>query len=153
MVGYDSAVIRERFAATARAVRELREVNMLLANGGQDWRPQGARGSELSDPTATTAIYNAEELAEKLEGLRNRRKVLTAYIAATSAMIDAVRIGLGGKYADVLTQRYIRCRKWSEIRRHGEPVPVSTGKMWVAVAFDWLASIGMTGLARYEYEL
>jgi hypothetical protein len=102
----------------------------------------------VSDPTASRAIRNVDEWGEQLAELRKREAELEHFIGVTLAIIEAVRSGLGSDYADILDKRYIDCLTWAQM-----DMPKSTGKMKVAIAFDWIDSIGISKLLRGEVEV
>ena len=139
---------RERFNATRKAIVELDSIKALIMSGGDDWLPPGVKSSAISDPTATRAIRNVDELQERLQALRSRESELEGFIGVSLVLIEAVRDGLGDKYANVLDQRYIDGMTWREIG-----VAKSTGKVWVAVAFDYIDSVGVSRLLKGETEL
>ena len=144
---------RDRFTATYRAVIELNNIKALIASDGDDWKPPGVHAPGVSDPTASRAIRNVDYWGVKLEELRKRETELEDFIGVTLAIIEAVRAGLGHDYADILDQRYIDGFAWRDVTLGGEAVPRSTGKRKVAIAFDWIDSVGISRLLRGEYEV
>ena len=144
---------RDRFEQTRKAVIELWNVQALISENGDDWKPEDVHGGGISDPTASRACYNVDVWCERLELLRARERELIDFIGTTLAIIEAVRRGLGDDYADILDQRYIDGLRWCDVLMDGEPVTLSTGKRKVAIAFDWIDSIGLTGVLKGEYEL
>ena len=143
---------RDRFEQTRKAVVELAAIQALILVNGDDWKPDGVKAA-TPDPTANKAIYNVDVLGEKLEEWRRREAELVKFIGATIRIIEGVRRGLGDAYASVLDQRYIDGLAWSDVRYDGRKVPKSTGKLRVAVAFDWIDSIGVAGIFDGEYEI
>lgn len=139
---------RERFVQTRKAVIELDNIKALIMTDGDDWKPPGVHVHGVSDPTASRAIRNVDEWGEQLAELRKRESELEHFIGTTLAIIEAVRSGLGSDYADILDKRYIDCLTWAQM-----DMPKSTGKMKVAIAFDWIDSIGISRLLRDEYEI
>ena len=139
---------RERFVQTRSAVVELNNIKALIMSDGDDWKPPGVHVHGVSDPTASRAIRNVDEWGEQLVELRKRESELEHFIGTTLAIIEAVRSGLGNDYADILDKRYIDCLTWTQM-----DVAKSTGKMKVAIAFDWIDSIGISRLLRDEYEI
>lgn len=144
---------RDRFTATYRAVIELNNIKSLIASDGDDWKPPGVHAPGVSDPTASRAIRNVDYWGVKLEELRKRETELEDFIGVTLAIIEAVRAGLGHDYADLLDQRYIDGFAWRDVTLRGEVVPRSTGKRKIAIAFDWIDSVGVSHLLRGEYEV
>jgi len=144
---------RDRFTATYRAVIELNNIKALIASDGDDWKPPGVHAPGVSDPTASRAIRNVDYWGVKLEELRKRESELEDFIGVTLAIIEAVRAGLGHDYADLLDQRYIDGFAWRDVTLRGEVVPRSTGKRKIAIAFDWIDSVGVSHLLRGEYEV
>ena len=144
---------RDRFVQTRKAVIELWNVQALISEGGDDWKPEDVHGGGIGDPTASRACYNMDVWGERLEQLRERERELIDFIGVTLAIIGAVRLGLGDDYADILDQRYIDGLRWCDVEVDGEPVALPTGKRKVAIAFDWIDSIGLTGVLKGEYEL
>ena len=144
---------RDRFTATYRAVIELNNIKALIASDGDDWKPPGVHAPGVSDPTASRAIRNVDYWGVKLEELRKRETELEDFIGVTLAIIEAVRAGLGHDYADILDQRYIDGFAWRDVTLNGEVVPRSTGKRKVAIAFDWIDSVGISRLLKGEYEV
>lgn len=139
---------RERFVQTRKAVIELDSIKALIMTDGDDWKPPGVHVHGVSDPTASRAIRNVDEWGEQLAELRKREAELEHFIGTTLAIIEAVRSGLGSDYADILDARYIDCLTWAQM-----DMPKSTGKMKVAIAFDWIDSIGISKLLRGEVEV
>lgn len=139
---------RERFVQTRSAVVELNNIKALIMTDGDDWKPPGVKVHAVSDPTASRAIRNVDEWGEQLAELRKREAELEHFIGTTLAIIEAVRSGLGSDYADILDARYIDCLTWAQM-----DMPKSTGKMKVAIAFDWIDSIGISRLLREDYEV
>lgn len=144
---------RDRFTATYRAVIELNNIKALIASDGDDWKPPGVHAPGVGDPTASRAIRNVDYWGVKLEELRKRETELEDFIGVTLAIIEAVRAGLGNDYADLLDQRYIDGFAWRDVTLRGEVVPRSTGKRKIAIAFDWIDSVGVSHLLRGEYEV
>lgn len=139
---------RERFVQTRQYVIELNNIKALIMSDGDDWKPPGVKVHAVSDPTASRAIRNVDEWGEQLAELRKREAELEHFIGVSLAIIEAVRSGLGSDYADLLDARYIDCLTWKQM-----DVAKSTGKMKVAIAFDWIDSIGISRLLRDEYEI
>ena len=139
---------RDRFVQTRQAVIELNNIKALIMSDGDDWKPPGVKVHAVSDPTASRAIRNVDEWGEQLAELRKREAELEHFIGTTLAIIEAVRSGLGSDYADILDARYIDCLTWAQM-----DMPKSTGKMKVAIAFDWVDSIGISNLLRGEFEV
>ena len=139
---------RDRFVQTRQAVIELNNIKALIMSDGDDWKPPGVKVHAVSDPTASRAIRNVDEWGEQLAELRKREAELEHFIGTTLAIIEAVRSGLGSDYADILDARYIDCLTWAQM-----DMPKSTGKMKVAIAFDWIDSIGISKLLRGEVEV
>ena len=139
---------RDRFVQTRQAVIELNNIKALIMSDGDDWKPPGVKVHAVSDPTASRAIRNVDEWGEQLAELRKRESELEYFIGTTLAIIEAVRDGLGADYADILDKRYIDCLTWAQM-----DMPKSTGKMKVAIAFDWIDSIGISKLLRGEVEV
>ena len=139
---------RDRFVQTRQYVIELNNIKALIMTDGDDWKPPGVKVHAVSDPTASRAIRNVDEWGEQLAELRKRESELEHFIGTTLAIIEAVRSGLGSDYADILDARYIDCLTWKQM-----DVAKSTGKMKVAIAFDWIDSIGISRLLREDYEV
>ena len=144
---------RDRFERTRHAVIELANVQALIAENGDDWKPDDVGGGGVGDPTAARACYNVDIWGERLEHLRARESELLDFIGTTLAIIEGVRRGLGNEYADILDQRYIDGLRWCDVVVDGEPVALPTGKRKAAIAFDWIDSVGMTGITEGDYEL
>ena len=139
---------RDRFVQTRQAVIELNNIKALIMSDGDDWKPPGVKVHAVSDPTASRAIRNVDEWGEQLAELRKREAELEHFIGVSLAIIEAVRSGLGSDYADLLDARYIDCLTWVQM-----DMPKSTGKLKVAIAFDWVDSIGISRLLRGEVEV
>lgn len=139
---------RDRFVQTRQAVIELDNIKALIMTDGDDWKPPGVKVHAVSDPTASRAIRNVDEWGEQLAELRKRESELEYFIGVSLQIIEAVRSGLGSDYADILDARYIDCLTWKQM-----DVAKSTGKMKVAIAFDWIDSIGISRLLREDYEV
>lgn len=144
---------RERFERTRKAVKRLTEVQALIMYDCDDWKPPGVKARhETSDPTANRAIYNVDELAEKLAALRAEERELLQLIGESGTIIEAVRDGLGDKYADVLEARYIDGWNWMQIKDEYE-IKRPYGHYLLDVAFDWIDSVGVSRLLRGQIEL
>lgn len=143
---------RERFDRTRDAVGRLDEVHALIMTGCDDWHPDSGKGSGIGDPTANRAIRNVDVLADKLEALKAEEQELTRLIGDSLVIIQAVRDGLGEEYGDVLEARYIDCWQWQRIA-DDYGIPRSTGHYLLNIAFDWIDSVGVARLMRWEYEL
>ena len=146
-------MIRERFIQTRSAVVELANIQALISEQGDDWKPDDVKGSGIADPTAQRAIYNVDVWGEKFAHLREIESELLEFIGVTLAIIEGVRRGLGNDYADILDQRYIDGLRWCDVEVDGKSVSSATGKRKVAIAFDWIDSVGLTGVLGGDYEL
>lgn len=144
---------RDRFVLVRQQVIEMDSIRALLEESGDDWRPEGVRGSEMSDPTANRAAYNVDVLGDRLEELRARLEELEESIGTALAIIEGVRAGLGDIYAELLDQRYIDGLPWKFVTYQGEVVKKSTGKAKVALAFDWIDSLGISKILGGDFEL
>lgn len=144
---------KERFIKTRHAVQRLTEIKLLIMYGCDDWKPEQPRGSgETSDPTATAAIKNVDELADKLDALRQEERELTEFIGVSLAIIAAVHDGFGEIYAHLLDWRYIDGYTWTRIHDdHG--ITKSRGHYLLDVAFDWVDSVGVSRLLRGDMEV
>lgn len=144
---------RERFVQTRQAVIELDTIQALIATDGDDWQPEqvGAQGN--ADPTAARAIRNVTVWSEQLTEYRKREEWLLEFIGTSLAIIEGVRCGLGDKYAAILDQRYIDCLQWRDVEYCGERVSMSAGKRCVAIAFDWIDSLGVSAVIGGRFEL
>ena len=144
---------RDRMEQTRRCVRRLDEVKMALMLEGEEWKPAQVKAKAgKSDPTASKAIYRADELPVVMQNLKAEERELIAFIGCSLVLIEAVRVGLGEHYADVLDWMYVDCLSWSEIADlHG--VSKSTGSEWRSIAIDWMDSVGIKNLLRGETEL
>ena len=120
---------------------------------GDDWKPVQVHSKGVSDPTANQAAYNVDILGDVLEDLRKRESELESFVGVTLMLINRVGEGLGNDYAMILDQRYIDGLEWKDVRLNGVKVPRSTGKRKVAIAFDWIDSLGLARLERGEFEL
>ena len=148
-----SMTARDRFEQTRKAVIELWNVQALISENGDDWKPDNVKGGGISDPTAVRAVYNVDVWGERLELLRARERELIDFIGTTLAIIEGVRRGLGDEYADILDQRYIDGLRWCDVIIDGAPISDRTGRYKAAIAFDWVDSVGMTGIVEGVYEL
>lgn len=144
---------KERFESTRSAVYRLNDVKTAIMLEGDDWKPDGVRvRSAKPDPTASRAIYRADELPLVMDNLRNEEHDLEEYIGQTLKLIHAVRCNLGDKYADVLDWLYIDLLSWPKVRQmHG--VSKSTGCERRAIAFDFIDSVGIQALLRGDVDL
>ena len=144
---------RARFERARAAVDRLHNVQMLIMNDCQDWRPQTVRARrQKPDPTANAAIYRVDELDQLLAALRAEERELLRTIGEALAVIQGVREGLGDKYADALEWRYIDCRTWEYIRDECG-VSRSTARGRIDVALDWVDSIGITRILSGDLEV
>ena len=148
---------RERFEATRKAVKRLAEVQALIMYDCDDWKPPGVKARhETSDPTANRAIYNVDELSEKLEALRSEESELIALIGESGEIIRAVRAGFNEQYADWLEHRYIDLWTWAQFADElGMEQKKAREKVryWCGVTFDWIDSVGVSRLLRGQVEI
>ena len=140
----------------------LHDIQLLIMYDADDWKPQDGvkTAHSTSDPTAQKAIYNVDELGEKLTALRQEERELQNFIGESLVIISAVRSELGDKYADVLESRYIDGEKWQDIadrfesnHENRDSVNHRTVQNWAQVAFDWIDSVGVSNLLRGQTEL
>ena len=147
-----TALAHDRFIATRAAVQRLEDVKTAIMFEGEDWKPTQPKAKGMSDPTARKAIYRVDELSQVLDNLYKEEHDLEVFIGTTLAIIEAVRVGLGDKYANVLDARYIDCWQWSQVEsEYG--ITRQAGNYLVNVACDWVDSIGFRELLRGETEL
>ena len=146
-------MIRERFVQTRSAVIELAVIQAQISELGDDWKPETVKGGGIANPTESRAIYEIDVLADRLESLKARERELLEFIGTTLAIIEGVRDGLGNDYAEILDQRYIDGFRWSDVTVDGEQVSERTGRYKVSIAFDWIDSVGLTGVLGGDYEL
>ena len=144
---------KERFEQVKRAVARLHEVQLMIMNDCDDWRPPSVSSRHaISDPTANKAIRHVDELEGKLSTLRAEETELIDFIGEALVIIHAVREGLGVKYADVLEWRYIDCMTWEYICDEYD-VTRQTCHNWINIAFDWIDSIGITRILAGDLEI
>ena len=144
---------KSRFEATRAAVPRLNEVKALIMYGCDDWRPEGVRTPvATSDPTAAAAIRAVDELADKLDALKSEEAELEDLIGTSLAIIEAVWVGLGEIYANLLDWYYIDCRTWTQISEDNE-IKRSTCYYLVDIAFDWIDSVGVSRLLKGEVDV
>lgn len=144
---------KSRFEQAKRAVARLHEVQLMIMNDCDDWRPPSVSSRNAQpDPTANAAIRHVDELEGKLKALRDEESELIDLIGEALVIIRAVRDGLGDKYADVLEWRYIDCASWDYIcSEYG--VIKRTGNRNINIAFDWIDSIGITRIFAGDFEV
>ena len=144
---------KERFKQTRQAVKRLDEVHALIMYECDDWKPpQVKTKTDKSDPTANKAIYNVDELGEKLEALRKEEAELTDFIGVSLAIIQAVRDGFGEIYANLLEWRYIDGLSFGQIW-HDYEVKKATAFDRIEMAFDWIDSVGVSRLLKGDVEV
>lgn len=144
---------KQRFARVKRAVARLHEVQLMIMNGCDEWRPPSVSSrSTLPDPTANAAIRHVDEIDGRLRSLRDEEAELVEFIGEALVIVQAVRDGLGGKYADVLEWRYVDCLTWDYIKAEFD-VSRRTVRDRESVAFDWIDSIGITRIIAGDLEL
>ena len=144
---------KQIFEDTRSAVSRLHDVQLALMNRCEEWRPPSARSrSAKPDPTAHAAIYNVDELEGKLSALRQEESELLDKIGIALVLVEAVRAGLGDKYALALELHYIDRVTWDEAE---ERLGVSkvTGWRYIDIACDWIDSIGFTKITAGDYEI
>ena len=144
---------KERFQRTKRAVKRLHEVQLQIMYECDDWKPpQVKTKTDKSDPTANKAIYNVDELGEKLDALRSEETELTDFIGVSLAIIEAVRNGFGEIYALMLERYYID--GWS-YERINEEYAILRRRLYylLDIAFDWIDSVGVSKLLNGDVEL
>ena len=106
----------------------------------------------VSDPTANAAIRHVDELEGKLSILRAEESELIDIIGESLVIIQAVRDGLGDKYADMLEWRFIDCLSWDYIKSEYD-VPKRTWHNQLSIAYDWIDSIGITRILAGDLEI
>ena len=144
---------KERFEQVKRAVARLHEVQLMIMNDCDDWRPPSVSSRHaISDPTANKAIRHVDELEGKLSTLRAEETELIDFIGEALVIIHAVRDGLGDKYADMLEWRFIDCLSWDYIKSEYD-VPKRTGHNQLSIAYDWIDSIGITRILAGDLEI
>lgn len=144
---------KERFEQTRANVQRLDVVHTCLMNECDDWKPQSVRAhNEQSDPTAQRAIYNVDELADKLDALRKEAYELETFIGQSLVIIQAVRDGFGEIYANLLEWYYIDLLTWTQISTDYE-IKRSTCYYLVDIACDWIDSVGISRLLRGDVEI
>lgn len=105
-----------------------------------------------------------DELADKLEALRQEEQELLDTIGESLAIIQGVRDGMpnGEKYGDVLESRYIDNEQWQDIAdryesnragNEGKRVAVRTVQGWATIACEWIDSIGVSRILRGVLEV
>ena len=132
----------------------LHDIQLLIMYDADDWKPQDGvkTAHSTSDPTAQKAIYNVDELGEKLTALRQEERELQNFIGESLAIIRAVESGFGEIYANLLDWRYIQ--RWTWERIHDDyGIAKSTGHYLLNIAFDWIDSIGVSRLLRGQVDL
>ena len=148
-----SGSAKVRFEQVKQAVARLHDVQIMIMNDCDEWRPPSVFSrSALPDPTANAAIRNVDELEGKLKALRAEESELKDFIGEALVIIRAVRDGLGDKYADVIEWRYIDCLSWKYIRDTFD-VRKRTGHDRINIAFDWIDSMGITRILAGDLEL
>ncbi len=144
---------RDRFELTRKYIERLDEVHNLIMYECDDWKPPTIRArGEKSDPTANRAAYNVDELAEKLAALRREESELLEFIGLTIAIIEGVRSGFGEVYANLLEVRYVDGWTWARIS-DDYGIKRSTGYNLLAIAFDWVDSVGVSRLLAGDTEV
>ena len=144
---------RERFEQTRDSITRLNEIKLLIMYDCDDWKPPTVKSKhQISDPTATKAAYNVDELRDKLEALRKEEAELEEFIGTSLAIIHAVRKGFGEVYANLLEWRYIDGWKWKRIHEE-KGITRNVGYYLLNIAFDWIDSVGVSRLLRGENEL
>ena len=144
---------KERFKRTRQAVKRLHEVQLKIMYECDDWKPpQVKTKTDKSDPTANKAIYNVDELGEKLEALRKEEAELTDFIGVSLAIIQAVRDGFGEIYANLLEWHYVDGLKLSQISKERDINRTYCYEL-IDIAFDWIDSVGISRLLANDYEV
>ena len=143
---------RERFEQTRKAIERLADVQALLMTDGDDWQPPTIGKAGNSDPTASRAIRNVDELADKLQALRQEESELLDTIGESLAIIEGVRNGFGEIYANLLEWRYIDGWTWQRIR-DDKGIRRTTGHNLLDIAFDWIDSVGVSRILRGVLEV
>lgn len=150
-----STSAKDRFKSARRAVVRLHQVQLAIMNRCEDWRPPSANSRTKSvkpDPTAAAAIYNVDTLEGKLGVLRAEEEELKEEIGEALVLVEAVRKGLGEKYADVLELRYIDCTTWADVKER-TGMARRTARDCIDVACDWIDSVGLTRILTGDLEL
>lgn len=144
---------KERFKRTRQAVKRLDEVHALIMYECDDWKPpQVKTKTDKSDPTANKAIYNVDELGEKLEALRKEETELTDFIGVSLAIIEGVRNGFGEVYANLLEWHYVDGLKIAQISEDRR-INRTYCYQLIDIAFDWIDSVGVSRLLNGETEV
>lgn len=143
---------KSRFEETRDAIPKLHDIKLQIMYG-DDWKPQQVRAkTDKSDPTANRAIYNVDEREEKLETLRKDERDYEQLIGESLAIIEAVRIGFGEIYANLLDWYYIDGQTWTQISEDTD-IKRSTCYYLRDIAFDWIDSVGVSRLLRGEVDV
>ena len=144
---------KERFEHVRLAVARLHEVQLMIMNDCDEWRPPSVSARHSTpDPTANAAIRRVDELEGKLKALHAEESELIGTIGEALVIIRAVRDGLGDKYANVIEWRYIDCMSWEFIKDEHD-VTRQTCYNWTNIAFDWIDSIGITRILAGDLEI
>ena len=144
---------KEIFERVRLAVARLHEVQIMIMNDCDEWRPPSVSSRHSTpDPTANAAIRRVDELEGKLKNLRAEESDLIDEIGEALVIIRAVRDGLGDKYANVIEWRYIDCMSWDYIKDMYD-IAKRTGHNWINIAFDWIDSIGITRIMAGDLEI
>lgn len=144
---------KERFQRTKRSVKRLHEVQLQIMYECDDWKPpQVKTKTDKSDPTANKAIYNVDELGEKLEALRKEETELTDFIGVSLAIIEGVRNGFGEVYANLLEWHYVDGLKIAQISEDRR-INRTYCYQLIDIAFDWIDSVGVSRLLNGETEV
>ena len=143
---------KKRFEQVRRDVKRLDEVNLAIMFECDDWQPPIIKAhNEQSDPTASQATYRVDDLLPRLQALKVEQIELQDRIGIALVLIEAVRTGLGERYASILEWRYIDDIRWGQIKEYG--IARTTGYELINIACDWIDSVGISKLMRGDYEL
>lgn len=135
----DQGGARPFFETVRRGVSRLDDVTREL-DALKDGMPTGgghASGSGIGKPTEARALWlvcDAPVMAQRLEDERDR---LTYVIGRGLVLVELLRVGLGGTYADAVERHFVDGMRWADVAE-AMGYSESHAKRLGGVALDWL---------------
>ena len=128
---------RAFFEDVRKAGARLRQVERLIANHGEDWRPGNGGGTGPGDPTASRAISRVTATTD----LEREREAIVSFQLEATAICAGVSKALGEHYGAVLLLYYVSGMTWAQVSE-----AMGRSKPWAMqrrdIALDWIDSVG-----------
>lgn len=127
---------RAFFGAVRRAVPRMDELRYTLEFGMEFSGCAAGRNPNPSDPTGNRAIYLADNEDALMRQAQRKIAQCEELIGVALVVIDAVRAGLGDRYADALDAHFVDCLSLHGCA-HRLDISTSSVKRYLSIAQDW----------------